>query len=394
MNEFQYNSTPQEQAMADLLKSQSHRLARQQIIFALIFFFVIILAAYYIVTRMIWATYDGYVTIDENHISAVDDIYILKVNKEMGEVVHKGDTLYSYVLLGNIVNQYDPNIIPSAVKETHDMEVQAELAKQEIPVLQTKLNELRKQKASESSDIYYGLTDNTKRNQLDADIAEVEEELRKATNRVQIYANAKNTTYRFMANRGAGIKGAAMPYSANNNLYNQGLIHYCCAPADAYISNINVSDRTIVFKSDEVMTIQHTDYAACHLGIITYVPNDMIKYMESPDDADVIVNKDLQLKAKLQMVGLRVEEIPKHLQSNFSHDANAVVAVFTFNPNQRVPAWVMSNKLPVRIRVNKISAMLDPKPLPMYTIPVEKNQNVTRSSKLITTDKQKDDKKK
>ena len=394
MNEFQYNSTPQEQAMADLLKSQSHRLARQQIIFALIFFFVIILAAYYIVTRMIWATYDGYVTIDENHISAVDDIYILKVNKEMGEVVHKGDTLYSYVLLGNIVNQYDPNIIPSAVKETHDMEVQAELAKQEIPVLQTKLNELRKQKASESSDIYYGLTDNTKRNQLDADIAEVEEELRKATNRVQIYANAKNTTYRFMANRGAGIKGAAMPYSANNNLYNQGLIHYCCSPADAYISKINVSDRTIVFKSDEVMTIQHTDYAACHLGIITYVPNDMIKYMESPDDADVIVNKDLQLKAKLQMVGLRVEEIPKHLQSNFSHDANAVVAVFTFNPNQRVPAWVMSNKLPVRIRVNKISAMLDPKPLPMYTIPVEKNQNVTRSSKLITTDKQKDDKKK
>ena len=372
--------------MADLLKSQSHRLARQQIIFALIFFFVIILAAYYIVTRMIWATYDGYVTIDENHISAVDDIYILKVNKEMGEVVHKGDTLYSYVLLGNIVNQYDPNIIPSAVKETHDMEVQAELAKQEIPVLQTKLNELRKQKASESSDIYYGLTDNTKRNQLDADIAEVEEELRKATARVNIFANAKNTTYRFMANRGAGIKGAAMPYSANNNMYNQGLIHYCCAPADAYISKINVSDRTIVFKSDEVMTIQHTDYAACHLGIITYVPNDMIKYMESPDDADVIVNKDLQLKAKLQMVGLRVEEIPKHLQSNFSHDANAVVAVFTFNPNQRVPAWVMSNKLPVRIRVNKISAMLDPKPLPMYTIPVDKNQNVTRSDKLISTD--------
>jgi len=379
--------------MADLLKSQSHRLARQQIIFALIFFFVIILAAYYIVTRMIWAIYDGYVTIDENHISAVDDIYILKVNKEMGEVVHKGDTLYSYVLLGNIVNQYDPNVIPSAVKETHDMEVQAKLAQQEIPVLRTRLAELRKQKASESSDIYYGLTDNTKRNALDAEIAEVEEELRKQANKVEIYANAKNTTYNFMARRGAGMRGAAMPYSNSSNHYNPGLIHYCCAPADAYISKINVSDRTIVFKSDEVMTIQHTDYAACHLGVITYVPNDKIKYMECPDDADVIVNKDLVLKAKLQMVGLRVEEIPKHLQSNFSHDANAVVAVFTFNPNQRVPAWVMSNKLPVRIRVNKISAMLDPRPLPMYTIPVDKSQNVTRSDKLITTDNANDKKK-
>ena len=394
MNEFQYDSTPQEQAMADLLKSQSHRLARQQIIFALIFLLIIVLAAYYIVTRMIWAIYDGYVTLDENHICAVDDIYILKVNKEVGEIVHKGDTLYSYVLLGNIVNQYDPNIIPSAVKETHDMEVQAKLAREEIPVLRTRLAELKKQKASESSDIYYGLTNNTRRNQLDAEIAEVEEELKKQVNKVTIYSQAKNTTYNFMSRRGAGMSGAAMPYASNTSIYNQGLIHYCCAPADAYITKVNVSDKTLVFKSDEVLTIQHTDYAACHLGIITYVPSEKIKYMESPDDADVIVNKDLVLKAKLQMVGLRVEEIPKHLQSNFSHDANAVVAVFTFKPNQRVPAWVMSNKLPVRIRVNKISAMLDPKPLPMYTIPVEKNQNVTRSSKLVTPDQNKDNVKK
>lgn len=394
MNEFQYDSTPQEQAMADLLKSQSHRLARQQIIFALIFLLIIVLAAYYIVTRMIWAIYDGYVTLDENHICAVDDIYVLKVNKEVGEVVHKGDTLYSYVLLGNIVSQYDPNIIPSAVKETHDMEVQAKLAREEIPVLRTRLAELKKQKASESSDIYYGLTNNTRRNQLDAEIAEVEEELKKQVNKVTIYSQAKNTTYNFMSRRGAGMSGAAMPYASNTSIYNQGLIHYCCAPADAYITKVNVSDKTLVFKSDEVLTIQHTDYAACHLGIITYVPSEKIKYMESPDEADVIVNKDLVLKAKLQMVGLRVEEIPKHLQSNFSHDANAVVAVFTFKPNQRVPAWVMSNKLPVRIRVNKISAMLDPKPLPMYTIPVEKNQNVTRSSKLVTPDQNKDNVKK
>lgn len=394
MNEFQYDSTPQEQAMADLLKSQSHRLARQQIIFALIFLLIIVLTAYYIITRMIWAIYDGYVTLDENHICAVDDIYVLKVNKEVGEIVHKGDTLYSYVLLGNIVNQYDPNIIPSAVKETHDMEVQAKLAREEIPVLRTRLAELKKQKASESSDIYYGLTNNTKRNQLDAEIAEVEEEIRKQMNKVTIYSQAKNTTYNFMSRRGAGMAGADMPYSSNSSIYNHALIHYCCAPADAYVTMVNVSDKTLVFKSDEVLTIQHTDYAACHLGIITYVPSEKIKYMESPDDADVIVNKDLVLKAKLQMVGLRVEEIPKHLQSNFSHDANAVVAVFTFKPNQRVPAWVMSNKLPVRIRVNKISAMLDPKPLPMYTIPVDKNQNVMRSSKLVTPDQNKDNVKK
>ena len=186
------------------------------------------------------------------------------------------------------------------------------------------------------------------------------------------------------------MQNASMPYT-NTSIYSQGLIHYCCAPAAAYITQINVRNKTLVFKSEEVMTIQHTDYAACHLGVITYVPNSKVKYMESPDDADIIINNDLELKAKLQMVGLRVEEIPKHLQSNFSHDANAVVAMFTFRPNQRVPAWVMSNRLPVRVRINKLSAMLDPRPLPMYTIPVDRNQNVVRSSKLISTENKEKD---
>jgi len=67
-----------------------------------------------------------------------------------------------------------------------------------------------------------------------------------------------------------------------------------------------------------------------------------------------------------------------------------VVAMFTFRPNQQVPAWVMSNRLPVRVRINKLSAMLDPRPLPMYTIPVDRNQNVVRSSKLISTEKNKE----
>ena len=31
------------------------------------------------------------------------------------------------------------------------------------------------------------------------------------------------------------------------------------------IAKINVSDKTLVFKSEEVMVIQHTDYAACKI---------------------------------------------------------------------------------------------------------------------------------
>ena len=188
MNEFQHNNKPQEQVAADLLKKQNKRLAKQQILFAAIFFLVVAVLAYYVISNTVYATYDGYITLDDNRIRAADDLLILKLNKEVGEEVKEGDTLYTYVLLSNILDQYDFNTLPSVVRETHDMELQAKLAQQEIPVLRTKLAQLRKQQKGESADIYYGQTDNTRQNQLAAQIAGTEEELRKQENRVKIYA--------------------------------------------------------------------------------------------------------------------------------------------------------------------------------------------------------------
>lgn len=373
MKEFHYNNDPQEQAVDQMLRDQNRRLGQQQMVFAAIFFTVVAILTFYVVSRTVYATYDGYIKLDENKMRAVEDIFVLDIYKQVGDSVRQGDTLYSYVLINNIMGQYDVNNMPSVVRDSHDMELQARLAQQEIPVLRTRLAELKKQKAGEANDIYYGLTDNTKQNQLNAEIAEVQQELRKQMNKVAIYASMKNSTWKFMSNR-SGSTRAAMPYSRLNSNYSPGLIHYCIAPANSFVTDINVTKRSIVFKEEPVLTVQHSDYQQCHLGVLVYVPNDKVKYLACPDDAEIIVNKDITLKARLAKVGLRVETIPRHLLSNFSHDADAVIAYYTFLPYQQVPDWVMTNKLPVRVRLNKIKAMAFPKELPQYIIPDEKGR--------------------
>lgn len=373
MKEFHYNNNPQEQAVDKMLKAQNRRLGQQQMVFAGIFFSVVAILTFYVINRTVYATYDGYIKLDENKMRAVEDIFVLDIYKQVGDSVHQGDTLYSYVLIDNIMGQYDVNNMPSVIRDSHDMELQAKLAREEIPVLRTRLAELRKQKAGEANDIYYGLTDNTKQNQLNAEIAQVQQELRKQMNKVAIYASMRNSTWKFMANR-SGSTRAAMPYSRLNSNYSPGLIHYCIAPANSFVTDINVTKRSIVFKEEPVLAIQHTDYQSCHLGVLVYVPNDKVKFLACPDDAEIIVNKDVTLKARLAKVGLRVETIPRHLLSNFSHDADAVIAYYTFLPYQQVPDWVMTNKLPVRVRLNKLKALADPRPLPQYIIPDEKGR--------------------
>ena len=122
------------------------------------------------------------------------------------------------------------------------------------------------------------------------------------------------------------------------------------------MTDIKVAEETVVFHKEGIIDLQHDDYAACNLGVIAYIPSNKVKYINKKGNVEIIVNDDITLKARLSLLGMRGEEIPKHLVSNFAHDIDAVIAYFTFLPGQQVPFWVLTDNLPVRVRTNNFQA--------------------------------------
>ena len=360
MNGFNYDTDPQQEDAREMLRYQKTKLAKQQVVFSSFFLFILILLGIYVVNRIMYAQYDGYIKIDQNHVRALDDIYVLRLHKRVGEHVNPGDTLYSYVLLNNIIGQYDVNHRPAVIKETADMKMQALLAKQQIPVLSTKLHELQKQIRNESSDIFYGLTDNTAQNDLKAQIEETKTEIKKQIATVAIYNRAVGNTQQYMHGSGYDRDRAGMPYSPEGKRYNGSLVLYACAPDSGIITDIKIPANTVLFKTEEVMSMQYSNYGIANLGVMVYVPSDKVDYISKASDVEVIVNRDIMLKAHVKLLGLRVEDIPKHLLSNFSHDIDAVIAYLNFDKGQVVPYWVLNDNLPVRVRVNRLKSKDQP----------------------------------
>ncbi len=356
MNGFNYDTDPQQEDAREMLRYQKTKLAKQQLVFSCFFLFLLILLGIYIVNRIMYAQYDGYIKIDQNHVRALDDIYVLRLHKKVGEHVNPGDTLYSYVLLNNIIGQYDVNHRPAVIKETADMKLQAQLAKQQIPVLRTKLHELQKQMKSESSDIFYGLTDNAAQNNLKAQIEETKTEIKKQIATVAIYVKSIGNTRQYIHGSGYDRDRAGMPYSPEGKRYNGSLVLYACAPDSGIITDIKIPANTVLFKTEEVMSMQYSNYGIANLGVMVYVPSDKVDYISKASDVEVIVNRDIMLKAHVKLLGLRVEDIPKHLLSNFSHDIDAVIAYLNFDKGQVVPYWVLNDNLPVRVRVNRLKS--------------------------------------
>lgn len=249
--------------------------------------------------------------------------------------------------MNNILSQYDIHTLPDVVSDYDKMRAQAELARQEIPVLRVHLDELRKREASERNDIYYGLTNNTAQMALKAEINETEARLREQMQRVALYdALARRASARLGA---SGYGHDFIPNAPGTALFNP-FVKYCCAEQDGTVTDVKVAEQTVVFKKEDVIWLQHDDYRSCNLGVMAYVPNNQVRNVVRRRKVEVVVNDDIVLNASLSMLGIRVDEIPRHLVSNFAHDVDAVVAYFTLAPNQKVPAWVLTDHLPVRVR--------------------------------------------
>lgn len=350
MRNFSYNPEPQEMNAEEVLTYRKKRLHKQQIIFGCIFFSILFLLLAYVARRVVYTYYDGYIRLDQNHIRAVDDVFVLDIYKRVGEQVQAGDTLYSYVLLDNLLEQQNVNTTPGIVSDLYQMQIQAKLAETEIPVLKVRLRELDKRIKNEENDVYYGLTDNTQKLMLQAERREVEERLKEQYRKIGLYQRMAGRAADNIRRSGYGSN--FMPNAPGGNHVNGELVKYACAPQDAVVTDVKLAEETVAFREEGIIDLQHSDYAACNLGIVAYIPSGKVKYINKKGKVDIIVNDDIILKAKLSLIGVRVEQIPKHLLSNFSHDVDAVIAYFTFLPGQKVPFWVLTDNLPVRLRTN------------------------------------------
>ena len=154
MKDFKFEQHTKEEDAINLLKHQHKRLAKQQVLFAAIFLVSLVLLIVFIVSRSVYAYFDGYIALDPNQIRAPSDIYILRAYKNVGDSVQEGDTLYSYVILNHIEALVNVNTEPPFVTRANNMKTEADLARQQIPVLRAQLQQLELQLKSERNDIY------------------------------------------------------------------------------------------------------------------------------------------------------------------------------------------------------------------------------------------------
>ena len=360
MKEFSFSAEDRQNDIESILKERKRKIATQQIVFTLILLGILVIIGLWIGKKVLYTEFDGYINADLNTLRHADDIYVLEVNKNVGDFVVPGDTLFSYVYSNIFYSHESTDSEPAVVVQNRNMRVEYGLAVQDLEVLKVRVKELKKQLETEDHNIRFGLSDNLKKMKIEQELAETEEQYNAQRRKLSVLWNALDQTKQAVMKAYNSESGFLRVQDMRNVelMKELNLVRYSIAVDSGIVTKVYVPELILVLRGEPIISLQSFDLRRNNLSVVTYVmPRDM-KHINRNTRAEVIVNDDVSFTASVLMLGTRTEEIPGELRSTLSRDHTAVVVIMGVDTGQVIPFWTLVKNIPVRIRINNFESKM------------------------------------
>lgn len=355
MKNFTYKSNEEKENIEAILRQRKRKLNRQQFIAGSFLVVLLLSIGSYIAYHTYYVEYDGYIHVESNRMRTPFDIYLDTVYVKAGDIVAPGDTLYSYYMLDLLVKQANPDEEAGIVAKNREISLRYETARQDLKVLQVEIDGLKRQIATEQHNVSLGLSSNSHKLDLERLLEKSEARMKALRHEINTLRRMKReTTPRYSSLKSRKKNEPENQGQIYDNIQTSSMrsaINYRLAGDSSIITSVSAPSRMIFFAKEEILSSQHLNLDGNNLQVIAFVPVKKIHKINQRSQAKIIVSNKVSMKAHVSSLGLRTEVIPANLQSYFTKDNIAIIAVFQFEPGQSVPFWAVTSNLPVTVRI-------------------------------------------
>ena len=352
MKNFHFTTEHKQAEIEQILWQRKKKIAKQQLFFLTIFIFIVFVVILYCIKKVLYTEFDGYVVVHNVRFRASEDIFVHDIYKHNGDLIKPGDTIYSYVSLGWFHEIGDINSESEVVVKSRDLKLQYGLAYQNLAVIKTRLQEIKRQINLEDHNIRFGLSDNVHKLNLEREYKETEEELKSQQRKLYVLQNAinesKNAVERLNSVNNSGF--TIQDVRDKKKMKELGMVHYTIAADSSLVTKNWISELSLVLRGEDILETQSFDLEKDNVYVMAYVTPKRAKYLNRGFKATIIVNDDVEYTATVVSMGARTEEIPEAYRNNLSKDHIAAIAVLRIDDKQEIPFWSLVNGMPVIIR--------------------------------------------
>ena len=352
MKNFHFTTEHKQAEIEQILWQRKKKITKQQLFFLTIFIFIVFVVILYCIKKVLYTEFDGYVVVHNVRFRASEDIFVHDIYKHNGDLIKPGDTIYSYVSLGWFHEIGDINSESEVVVKSRDLKLQYGLAYQNLAVIKTRLQEIKRQIDLEDHNIRFGLSDNVHKLNLEREYKETEEELKSQQRKLYVLKNAidesKNAVERLNSVNNSGF--TIQDVRDKKKMKELGMVHYTIAADSSLVTKNWISELSLVLRGEDILETQSFDLEKDNVYVMAYVTPKRAKYLNRGFKATIIVNDDVEYTATVVSMGARTEEIPEAYRNNLSKDHIAAIAVLRIDDKQEIPFWSLVNGMPVIIR--------------------------------------------
>lgn len=352
MKNFHFTTEHKQAEIEQILWQRKKKIAKQQLFFLTLFIFIVFVVILYCIKKVLYTEFDGYVVVHNVRFRASEDIFVHDIYKHNGDLIKPGDTIYSYVSLGWFHEIGDINTESEVVVKSRDLKLQYGLAYQNLAVIKTRLQEIKRQIDLEDHNIRFGLSDNVHKLNLEREYKETEEELKSQQRKLYVLKNAidesKNAVDRLNSVNNSGF--TIQDVRDKKKMKELGMVHYTIAADSSLVTKNWISELSLVLRGEDILETQSFDLEKDNVYVMAYVTPKRAKYLNRGFKATIIVNDDVEYTATVVSMGARTEEIPEAYRNNLSKDHIAAIAVLRIDDKQEIPFWSLVNGMPVIIR--------------------------------------------
>ena len=352
MKNFHFTTEHKQAEIEQILWQRKKKIAKQQLFFLTIFIFIVFVVILYCIKKVLYTEFDGYVVVHNVRFRASEDIFVHDIYKHNGDLIKPGDTIYSYVSLGWFHEIGDINSESEVVVKSRDLKLQYGLAYQNLAVIKTRLQEIKRQIDLEDHNIRFGLSDNVHKLNLEREYKETEEELKSQQRKLYVLKNAidesQNAVDRLNSVNNSGF--TIQDVRNKKKMKELGMVHYTIAADSSLVTKNWISELSLVLRGEDILETQSFDLEKDNVYVMAYVTPKRAKYLNRGFKATIIVNDDVEYTATVVSMGARTEEIPEAYRNNLSKDHIAAIAVLRIDDKQEIPFWSLVNGMPVIIR--------------------------------------------
>lgn len=353
MKSFQFNQASNNEDFEKILKYRKRKIAKQQVVFAVILAVIVSLVGVYIYNKVVYTDFDGYVSSDVAKQRAPDDLFIKNIYVNVGSFVIPGDTLYSFIYTKPLIENISINNEPDIDGKLRDINLKYSNIMAEINVLRVTIENLRKQIAVESHNIAFGLSSNSHKMDLQRELRKSEEELRSKRAVLNTIVNGRLQIEQNIARSLSDMRQSIYLHNIvldSTGVFNP-LVEYRIATDSAIVTQIPCVEGTCMAHSEEIMSLLPVNMHKGNFGVWTYVPIDKIDRVKRNYKVEVIYNDNMKLSGRFGIIGVRTEELPEDLRSNFARHGRVSIVQVKINEGQGIPLWALADGTPVRVRM-------------------------------------------